>query len=138
MLNQGYIAPRPPSARPPRGTGISKSGLAANLNISDEDPMTALIIAQIDEIHDAAMYDEYARSAQPSLAAAGGAAELVMAHDPHPLVLEGEWKGAKLVILKFATREKALEWYNSESYQAAAKLRQKASTSSLVLVDTLD
>ena len=43
-----------------------------------------------------------------------------------PEVLEGEWHGTQTILLEFESVEAAREWYNSDAYQEAAKLRQAA------------
>ena len=45
---------------------------------------------------------------------------------PERRELEGEWHGTQTVLLEFESVEAAREWYNSDAYQEAAKLRQAA------------
>ena len=40
--------------------------------------------------------------------------------------IEGEWHGTQTVLLEFESVEAAREWYKSDAYQEAAKLRQGA------------
>ena len=60
--------------------------------------------------------------------------ELVAA-DTDPTILEGEWSATLTVLLRFATREQALEWYNSEEYQERVQIRHAASTADLIVID---
>jgi uncharacterized protein (DUF1330 family) len=50
----------------------------------------------------------------------------LLSFDSKPEVLEGQWHGSQTVLLEFESVEAAREWYNSEAYQQAAKLRQAA------------
>ncbi len=52
-------------------------------------------------------------------------------------VLEGDWHGPQTVVLEFESVEAAREWYNSEAYQEAAKLRQAAADCNGVIVSGL-
>ena len=58
----------------------------------------------------------------------------VLSVDEHPQVLEGEWHGTQTVVLEFESVEAAREWYNSDTYQEAAKLRQAAADCNGVIV----
>jgi uncharacterized protein (DUF1330 family) len=48
--------------------------------------------------------------------------------------LEGSWDHDRLVILEFATKEKALSWYHSPEYQEAKQLRDRAATARFLLI----
>ena len=54
-----------------------------------------------------------------------------------PEVLEGQWHGTQTVVLEFESVEAAREWYNSDAYQEAAKLRQAAADCNGVIVSGL-
>lgn len=73
----------------------------------------------------------YSRAAGASMAE-GGAKALVA--DRQPDVLEGEWPATQTVVLEFESVEAARSWYTSDSYQAAAKLRQAAADTNAVIV----
>lgn len=57
----------------------------------------------------------------------------VLVVDEDVRVLEGEWHGTRTVIVEYESVEKALEWYHSPSYQAAAPLRQAAADCNVVI-----
>ena len=59
----------------------------------------------------------------------------VVAADRDPAILEGEWSATLTVLLRFATREQALEWYNSEEYQELVQIRHAASTADLIVIE---
>ena len=50
----------------------------------------------------------------------------MLAFDQKAEQLEGEWHGTQTVLLEFESVEAASEWYYSDAYQEAAKLRQAA------------
>ena len=59
----------------------------------------------------------------------------VVAADRDPAILEGEWSATLTVLLRFATREHALEWYDSEEYQELVQIRHAASTADLIVIE---
>ena len=72
----------------------------------------------------------YASSVPETLKVYSG--ELVIAGPAE--VLHGSFKHQTQVILKFASREAALTWYNSPEYQALAPNRDEGMTSQFQLV----
>ena len=58
----------------------------------------------------------------------------VIAPDNEVQVVEGEWHGARLVLLEFEDEAAFREWYDSPAYQEALKLRMAASDSRAALV----
>jgi len=58
----------------------------------------------------------------------------VLVMDPNPEVLEGAWHGPQTILLEFDSVEAAREWYHSDLYQSAAKLRQAAADCNAVIV----
>jgi uncharacterized protein (DUF1330 family) len=51
--------------------------------------------------------------------------------------LEGAWRPTRIVIIEFASRERAEEWWHSEIYSKAKQIRQRAAKTNLVIVDGL-
>ncbi|MFB1297975.1 DUF1330 domain-containing protein [Mycobacterium sp. pW049] len=74
-----------------------------------------------EEIKDAAGMAEYGKLASQTMA---GATVLSIGHNP--TVLEGEWPANQTVLLEFESVEAAKEWYYSDAYQEALKLRRAA------------
>jgi uncharacterized protein (DUF1330 family) len=58
----------------------------------------------------------------------------VLAVDTTPKVVEGTWHGNQTVVLEFESVDAARAWYESEAYQKAAKLRQAAADSNVVIL----
>ena len=50
-------------------------------------------------------------------------------------VLEGPWTPSRLVVLKFKDRQAAHQFYESETYSTARKLRENAGVMRMVVVD---
>lgn len=93
--------------------------------------MPGYVIADI-EVHDLDTYERYKALVPDSIRpygvhflARGGAVE----------VLEGGWQPKRVVVIEFPSVERAKEWYASAGYQEAARIRQSASTGSLLLVE---
>ena len=89
------------------------------------------LIAQIN-IHDR---DEYAKYGQ-------GFAEIFRAHkgesvafSEEPVELEGSWDFTRTVVVRFPSKQAALDWYNSKEYQQIAKHRWAASEANIVLIE---
>jgi len=95
--------------------------------------MPAYFVALVD-IHDQAGYERYQQAAGGAGAPAG---MKVLAMDDNTTTLEGKWPAPKTVILEFPDEEALRAWYFSSGYQAAAKIRQAATTSTVALVKGL-
>ena len=92
--------------------------------------MSAYVLAQLN-FTDEARYRVYQSDFESVFAHSGG--EVVVA-DEAPDLLEGDWYGDKIVILKFSTKRAALDFMNSAPYQDISKNRRAgASTISLLL-----
>jgi uncharacterized protein (DUF1330 family) len=85
-------------------------------------------------IHDPDGMTEYNKAAVPSAVAH---AVKALAVDRNGEVLEGTWHGDQTVLLEFESIDQARQWYESEGYQAAKKLREAAATSNVVLLTGL-
>jgi uncharacterized protein (DUF1330 family) len=96
--------------------------------------MAKAYVIVTEEIHDPEGMLAYSKASGPTIAEHGAR---VVAVEEEPDVLEGSWP-SRTVILEFDSREQARAWYDSEGYQAAARLRQAAATSNAVLVSLLD
>jgi uncharacterized protein (DUF1330 family) len=92
-------------------------------------PKGYVILTEV--IRDPEGMDAYGQAAGPSLREGGAK---VLAVDRHPDVLEGQWPATQTVVLEFASVDAARNWYRSETYQAAAKIRQDAAESNVVIV----
>jgi uncharacterized protein (DUF1330 family) len=74
-----------------------------------------------EDVKDPAGMIEYAKAASKAMAGA-----TILAFDQKAEQIEGEWHGTQTVLLEFESPDAAREWYNSDAYREAAKLRQSA------------
>jgi len=95
--------------------------------------MPAYVIVETD-ISDPVQYEQY-KAASPGAVAAGGGRFVVRGGEL--AVLEGDWSPSRLVILEFDDLEAARQWYASEQYQDAKKLREGAARLNMVAVEGL-
>jgi uncharacterized protein (DUF1330 family) len=86
-------------------------------------------IVLTEDIKDPAGMAEYGKLASQAMAGA-----TLLSFDQKPEVLEGGWHGSQTVVLEFESVEAAREWYHSDAYQAAAKLRHAAADCNGVIV----
>ena len=93
--------------------------------------MAAYVIAEV-EVTDPALYDDYRKQVAATVQQHGGRF-IVRGGAIEPL--EGSWVPKRLVLLEFATMQKALGWYRSPEYAPLIKLRQRASRGRLVAVE---
>jgi uncharacterized protein (DUF1330 family) len=82
-----------------------------------------------EDIKDPAGMAEYGKLASQTMGNAK-----VLAFGPAVEALEGQWHGTQTVLLEFESVEAAKQWYYSDEYQAAAKLRQAAADCNGVIV----
>jgi uncharacterized protein (DUF1330 family) len=92
--------------------------------------MSAFVLVEV-SIQDPLVYEEYKKLTPASVQAYGG--KFVIRGLPAQ-VFEGAWNYDRLVVLEFPSKEIALEWYNSEEYQIARKIREKASSANFFIV----
>jgi uncharacterized protein (DUF1330 family) len=82
-------------------------------------------------VTDPAAYEEYKRLAEETIAAFGGR---YLVRGAPVEVLEGGWAPRRLVILEFASVEKARAWLESPEYQRARSVRLKSADADMILV----
>ncbi|HZS24089.1 MAG TPA: DUF1330 domain-containing protein [Gaiellaceae bacterium] len=93
--------------------------------------MPAYVIVETD-ISDPEQYEQY-KAASPGAVADGGGRFVVRGGEL--AVLEGDWHPSRLVVLEFPDLETAKRWYESETYQAAKRLREGAARLNMVAVE---
>ncbi|HEY1277827.1 MAG TPA: DUF1330 domain-containing protein [Thermoleophilaceae bacterium] len=93
--------------------------------------MPAYLIVETD-VQDPEAYERYRVEASASVAAAGGR---YLARGGALVVLEGEWRPDRLVVLEFDDLEAARRWYDSPGYREARRLREGAARMSMVAVE---
>jgi uncharacterized protein (DUF1330 family) len=93
--------------------------------------MTAYVIVDI-EVTDSEGYKEYAKMAPEAVKSYGGK---YLARGGQNETLEGNWQAKRLVILEFASVERAKAWLNSDEYAPALALRRKYAKSNMVVIE---
>jgi uncharacterized protein (DUF1330 family) len=93
-------------------------------------PKAYILITE--DVKDPAGMAEYGKLASQTMAAA-----TLLSFDSKAEVIEGQWHGTQTVLLEFESEEAAKEWYYSDSYQEAAKLRQTAADCNGVILHGL-
>ena len=87
------------------------------------------------EVTDPERYEAYKVQAAASVAAAGGR-YIVRGGDME--VLEGDAPAGRTVVIEFPTLQAAIDWYHSDEYAAARKLREGAATARMYAIDGYD
>jgi uncharacterized protein (DUF1330 family) len=96
--------------------------------------MAAFLIVEISKVHDEITYSEY-RQRVPSNLAAAGAQYLVRGGAVE--VLEGSWRPNRVVAIRFESAEAALRWWNDPRYCELKAMRQRSTTTNMILVEGL-
>ena len=82
------------------------------------------------DINDAEGFQKYSESGYASMS---GFDIEVLIIDDAPTLLEGQDVGRHIVLLKFESKAKLQEWYDSEGYKIAKPFRQQTCTTHAVL-----
>lgn len=93
--------------------------------------MPAFVMVEI-EIHDQALYQDYTQLTPKSITDYQGK---FVVRGGEVTVLEGDWKPNRLVLLEFPSVEKAKEWWHSEAYTKARKIRQQAASTKMIIIN---
>jgi uncharacterized protein (DUF1330 family) len=93
--------------------------------------MVAYVINDM-EVTDPQLLDEYKKLSPATVVQYGGR---FLARGGQTETLEGTWSPKRLVILEFPSVAQAKAWVNSPEYAPARRVRQKASTSNIIVVD---
>ncbi len=96
--------------------------------------MAAYLLARV-EITDWDRYKEYTKVTPGAIAKYGGKF-IVRAGDM--VTLEGPEETRRVVLIEFPSFEKAKEFYYSQEYQEAKKLRAGAATGQFLAIDGVD
>lgn len=93
--------------------------------------MPAYVVVETD-IHDHEQYELY-KQASPAAVAAGGGR--FIARGGELVVLEGDWKPKRIVMLEFPDLEAVKRFYESPEYQDAKRLREGAAGFKMIAVE---
>jgi uncharacterized protein (DUF1330 family) len=95
--------------------------------------MAVFVIADI-EVLDRAAFEEYRQQVPATIASHGGR---YLARGGATDVLEGSWSPRRCVIIEFPDMERFQAWWDSPEYAPLMELRQRATTSNLVVTQGL-
>ncbi|ATW26710.1 DUF1330 domain-containing protein [Candidatus Formimonas warabiya] len=96
--------------------------------------MAAYLVVRVD-IKNWEEYKKYL-NVTPAIIEKYGGKALVRAGEM--VTLEGPEETRRIVILEFPTMERAKEWYNSEEYQEAKKLREGAAIGEIIAIEGIE
>jgi uncharacterized protein (DUF1330 family) len=91
----------------------------------------ALLIANI-EVLDPAMYEDYKRGVEPTIAAFGGR---YLARGGKVHQLEGQWSPNRFVVVEFPSAAQANAWWHSREYAAPKAIREKCAKTDMFIVE---
>ena len=83
------------------------------------------------EVTDPVRYEAYKALAPAAIAHYGGR---YLARGGETVVLEGDWKPNRIVVLEFPTVEAARTWHDSPEYRAAREKRKGAANMDMIAV----
>jgi uncharacterized protein (DUF1330 family) len=92
--------------------------------------MSAYIIVEV-SITDPSAYDAYKNLTPAAVAAYDGK---FIVRGGQTETLEGDWQPERIVVIEFPSIERANEWWNSDIYSAAKKIRQGAAKTRMIVV----
>ncbi len=93
--------------------------------------MPTYVLVEVD-IHDPKEYEIYKNLTPPTVEAYGG--KFIIRGNPVQ-VMEGSWNHDRLVMIEFADKKTAEEWYYSKEYQEARTIRLKASNAKFFIIE---
>ena len=96
--------------------------------------MTAYMLVRMN-VTDMEQYREYTKLTPDILAKYGGK---FIVRGGDKITLEGEEETNRVVVVEFPSVEAATNFYNSDEYQAAIKVREGAATGQFVLVQGVE
>ena len=96
--------------------------------------MRAFVIVEI-SIHDADLYEEYKKLTPATIAAYDGK---FIVRGGRTVTMEGDWKPQRIVVTEFPSVERAEEWWHSEGYEMAKKIRHASADTKMIIVEGVD
>ncbi len=121
----------PGVAGPAKDLRVSKIVKVMSGDAAEKYVMAAYVLVNVDTSNPVE-YEEYKAMAQDAVARFGGR---YLARGGKMKVLEGDWAPKRLVVLVFDSFERATEWWESDLYAPAKRLRQRLSKTDIIVVD---
>ena len=96
--------------------------------------MRAYVIVEI-SIHDPELYEEYKKLTPAFIAEYDGT---FVVRGGRTVSMEGDWKPQRIVVASFPSVERAEEWWASEGYEKARKIRQASADTKMIIVEGVE
>lgn len=93
--------------------------------------MPAYVIVEV-TVSDLEAYEDYKKLTPATIAEFGGK---FIVRGGNSETLESDWQPERMVVLEFPTKERAKEWWNSQAYSEAKKIRQRAASTKMIVVE---
>ena len=93
--------------------------------------MPAYIITEI-EVTDPVVYEEYRHGAAGTIERFGGR---YLVRGGRAELLEGDDPPRRMIVLEFASAERAKAWWSSQEYAGPKETRQRSARTRMILVD---
>ena len=93
--------------------------------------MSAYVLSSI-KVNNPDNYKEYVTKVKSIVEKFGGE---YLVRGGEMTVIEGEWNHPRSIVIKFQSKEKAMEWYNSEEYKPIRQIRHDNAVSNTIIVD---
>jgi uncharacterized protein (DUF1330 family) len=94
--------------------------------------LPAFLIIEIVTVHDPDLYAKYRDTVSPNLDAGGGT---YLVRGGPIEVLEGDWQPNRIVVVRFDSAQVAREWWKSSGYAELKAIRQRSTTTNMILVE---
>jgi uncharacterized protein (DUF1330 family) len=94
--------------------------------------MTGYLIADVTDVKDASLYQRYKPLVPASLQAFNGT---YLARGGSVTVLEGSWHPERIVVVRFDSAARAMQWWASDEYREARGLRQASTETNMIVVE---
>jgi uncharacterized protein (DUF1330 family) len=96
--------------------------------------MTGYLIADVTDVKDASLYQRYKPLGPASLQALNGT---YLARGGGVTVLEGSWHPERIVVVRFDSAARAMQWWAWDEYREARGLRQASTETNMIVVEGL-
>lgn len=97
--------------------------------------MPLYFIAEIQQIKDSTLYQEYIEAVEKIIEKYGGK---YLVRGGNSITVSGDWEPIKIIVIEFESIEKMQDCFNSDEYRAIAPLRTKATTGRAIAVEGVE
>ena len=92
--------------------------------------MSAYVLSSI-KVNNPDNYKEYVTKVKSIVEKFGGE---YLVRGGEMTVIEGEWNNPRSIVIKFQSKEKAMEWYNSDEYNQIKNLSLENAESNIISI----